>query len=367
MKKGTAVLREKNKKMVLSILRKQLANTRFDIAKQMKVSKNTISLIIDEYIKNNIVEETGVNINGNVGRPKRKIQIKNDALKTIGVSISKNKVSIVVTDYALNVLEEKNFSLDTNNIEECFKKINHTCNSILSVHPQVIGVGVSLPGIVDPNEGFLYYSSHLDWKSVPVRERISQSVPVKVTVLNKVKAISLMYVEENKADFDSFFYIRIREGVGGAHIDKKQINYGYSWTAGEIGHICVDNEGPVCGCGQTGCLETLVNTSIITEKIREIEAIRDRDIEKLKNELFVKAGSSLGVAISTVIHLCNPEYILVDSPYERFTTFKESALKVAYKRSLKFPFDHTKIVFNNNNYSAEMGAAVSVILNYENV
>ncbi|WJH33916.1 ROK family protein [Paenibacillus sp. CC-CFT747] len=135
-------------------------------------------------------------------------------------------------------------------------------------YPNVIGIGVAVPALLDPLTGWVLSSSHLEWKDIPLKERMDSQLPVPVLVLNNVKASAMAPVQATRLESGkSSFYMRIGEGVGGAILLNGSLYYGESWTAGEVGHLCVDREGPRCSCGRKGCLEALVRIPRVLEQL----------------------------------------------------------------------------------------------------
>jgi len=382
MTKGNSILRHQNEKRILGFLRTHQTSSRLEIANEFKLSKNTVSLIIEKFIQDGIVREIGFEEPGKVGRPIIKIALVPEAYKSVGILIKDKHGQFVVTDYCSNILEKDDFSLNTKNEDECLQQLIEICRTLLGRHPEIIGIGIGIPGIVDPNLGFVHYSSHLDWKNVAVKEKLSEKLPVHLRILNSVKATALTpfhgILEENAT---SVLYVRIDEGVGGAFIIGKDIYYGGSWTAGEVGHLSVDSEGPMCSCGQKGCLETLISIPAILEKIKkkhpkELLDGKQQFLDRLAagkltfdpglEDIFREAGEYLGIALSQIVNVCNPEYIIVDSPFEKVNVFQQATVNTAEKRALRFPFEQTKFLFAKNRFSSLIGASLSVIHDFEN-
>jgi DNA-binding Lrp family transcriptional regulator len=104
--KGPGILREQNQKKILSLLRKYKQTSRRDLAKLMRVSKNTVSIIVDQFITEGIIREVGVKDLQKAGRPKILIELNAGAYKAIGVVIHHNGIEYVVTNYSLEVIKK---------------------------------------------------------------------------------------------------------------------------------------------------------------------------------------------------------------------------------------------------------------------
>ncbi|WP_408008522.1 ROK family protein [Pseudalkalibacillus sp. A8] len=370
--KGTAVLRERNQKKVLEYLRKNKLCSRLEISKGLNVSKNTVSLIIDQFIKQGIVVERGSKENKGAGRPSVALSIVPGSYHSVGIYVQSDKIEIMVIDYSITIIEHNEVFIDQESslietvIDYCVKTVNRYKN--------VIGIGIGIPGLVNPKKGIVHHSTNLNWKDVSLKEMIEQKVDVNVSVFNSVKVAALPAIEDNDEDLHSIFYIRISEGIGGAFIINNKIYLGASRTAGEIGHISVEADGPKCKCGQNGCLERLISLKAFKEAVLANGSLAtNSDIgELLQNgssehvkKLLKNYGSYLGKAISQVIHLMNPQLVIVDSPYNRVPEFKATTMEGTEQNSLDLPLQQTTINFVNEVYSPAKGAAISIILNFE--
>lgn len=377
MTKGTAVLRQQNEKRVLAFLRKEHISSRLDIARHLKISKNTVSLIVEKYIKQHIVQEVGINETTAAGRPKIKIKIIPNSLKSIGILIQHNQGHLVVTDYNSRVIDTEVFTLNTSEPNRCLDEIGHKTAALLSKHPETLGVGIGMPGIVDPDKGFVHYSSHLGWNDVDIRRLLSPYITLPLTVMNSVKASALATLQQlEKETVDSTFYIRIDEGVGGAFLIRDKVHFGGTWTAGEVGHLMIDPAGPLCQCGRKGCLEALIRTKAVRQRLQQLGAAAPRfnlidaslnPEEDLTSEerVYAEVGQYLSTALTHIIHLCNPKQIVIDSPYGENEHFKQVIMRSTSCNTLRFPYEHTDIIFIRNQENPAVGAALSVIQNFE--
>jgi len=376
MIKGTRILREQNKRKVLSLIRRLGETSRKDLVNKMDVSKNTISLIVDEFIQQNVLIEVGVQEIGKKGRPKIIIKINEDYLKAVGISVSKNSIDYTVTNYYGSVIERKSVSFDCSNAEATKKEIMRIIRTLMESYNHVIGIGIGFPAIVDINKKYLHTSTHLGWSDVSLKELSHSSIPI--TVQNSVNMGAMEAVDKERIrEDDSSFYLRVSEGVGGAYIIKNNLVDGGSWTAGEIGHISIITNGERCVCGQKGCLEQLINYNALMEDLKSIGfqfptlinndlSFDNEYLESTKvKELMSKYGRYFGKALIYVIHLMNPKKLIIDTPYNVFDEFQEACLIYLSENALHIPFDYLDITFGKDRYNLSRGAALSTIISYE--
>lgn len=377
MGKGTALLRQQNEKRTLALLRTIKHSSRQEIAKTLGLSKNTISLIVEKFINHGIVKEMGVDDQGGVGRPRIQLCLVANAYKTIGIFVQNSYCQYVVTDYYSNILENGVLPIQARNSDSCVDELILLSKQLVDKHPEVIGVGIAIPALVDPVRGIVHSSSHLNWRGIHLKERMDKQLPVETIVLNSVKASALAPSSViPRSNFSNLFYISIDEGVGGAQIMDSQIYNGASWTAGEVGHICVQMDGPLCTCGQRGCLESLVSVPAIKERIQNKYPSKQMDENFLKvlteskddpfiEEILRQSGEYVGFALSQIVNLLNPQYIIIDSPFEKLEIFK-SAVKLSMEcRALKVPLEKTNLQFIKSYFSSAVGGAFAVILDFE--
>ena len=284
----------------------------------------------------------------------------------------------MVTDYCGSVIEHGKIPLKTEDVSVCLKQITRACLRFNSRYKHLLGIGLAVPGLVDPARGVINYSSHLGWNDVELAAVLSKSLPIPIKVMNIVKAAALSPTGVISGGTSSTFYIRIDRGVGGAYIVNNNIMNGASWTAGEVGHLLVKTDGPLCDCGQRGCLEGIVSLRAIkrmmTERMpslsnEQFDLLLKNDAkgsqDSIFNEIMAEAGNYLGIALAMIINLINPEAILIDCPYDNNKSFKQAAIQSAANRALTFPLRNTTIVFQRTTYASALGIAAAVILDFE--
>jgi len=369
--KGPAILREQNQKMVLSLLRRYKQTSRKDLAKLMGVSKNTVSIIVDQFMKDGMIREVGVNDLQKVGRPKILIELNAESFKAIGITISRDGLEYVVIDYYSNIIQKECYKANGRNVIEVVDSVSLIVNSLLEEFDGILGVGIGIPGIVNSVEGIVYESTKLQWKNVMMLDLLKDKIEVPLFIHNNVKMASLCSSDYEDVDTNvSSFYIRIGDGIGGAFIREGVIWDGNSWTSGEIGHISVEPEGPICSCGQKGCLEKMISHTTFmkwkTKFDKESFNLTPEEISGKVNDLMFLYGKYLGFSLISVINIVNPGKIVIDSPYNENQMFKTTIIDFLEQNALKIPFSNTTIHFNNKPYSQSLGAATAVILKNEN-
>ncbi|XBS68859.1 ROK family protein [Acerihabitans sp. KWT182] len=371
--KGPALLRQYNEKHVLSYLRQHRISSRLDISRALSLSKNTISLIIDDFIAGGWVAEIGVAPSRSSGRPKIHIALQPDKMKAAGIMVERHRLHWAIYNYFTEPLEQKTLALDTADAESVVDGIARLCAWMHRRYPELIGIGVGFPGIIDPRSGYMHISSHLGWRQVDILTALRRSVALPVGVMNIVKAAALVSRQQENADAanEPTFYLRIAEGIGGTLLTEHGVYYGGSWTAGEVGHLNVAPDGPLCTCGQRGCLESLIAFSAVNAELERLQPglhwESRTQAPALADKVIGRAGELLGKALSQIIHMVNPKTLLIDCVYNASPIFTGQALTMARQHTLPFAYGHTRIRFLPHSFDPAHGLALAMIQRHEHI
>jgi len=202
---------------------------------------------------------------------------------------------------------------------------------------QVAGIGIGAPGAVDFGNGTVIFAPNLEgWKEVPLKKDLEKHLGVPVFVENDCNIASLgVYVAELKSKPRSMVGIFVGTGIGGGLVINGEPYSGYCHTAGEIGHMVLDVNGPRCGCGNKGCLEALASRTAIFQQIKagvkdgqktiltemlgdDLSDLRSGDLRKAirRGDKFVdriveSAAEYIGIATANLINILNPEVVVL--------------------------------------------------------
>jgi len=193
---------------------------------------------------------------------------------------------------------------------------------------QAVGLGV--PGIIDPERGVVILASNLKWEQVPVAEVLGSRLGVPVTVDNDVRMYT--YGEATAgagAPYDYVLGLTIGTGMAAAFVNHKKLYYGHRNQAGEIGHIVMEGIPYSCGCGLTGCLETVVSATGIVRIAEELisqgvpsrlqpGSFQSKDVSAAYDEgdeaavlTFRKVGGCLAKGLASVVPALAPEAVII--------------------------------------------------------
>lgn len=212
----------------------------------------------------------------------------------IGVDLGGTKIELGIVDQTGGVILKQR--LDTHVKEGPAAIEVQIVESIRYLQEQIDapirGIGIGVAGQIHPETGLVVFAPNLKWQNVPLQANIASTLGLPVRVVNDVRAITWgEWLYGAGQGSDDFICVFIGTGIGGSVINDGHLLTGYSNTLGEIGHMTVDFHGPLCTCGNRGCLEVFAAGWGIAA--RAIDAIEAHD-EKTTNSLLLElAGQQL--------------------------------------------------------------------------
>jgi glucokinase len=202
---------------------------------------------------------------------------------------------------------------------------------------QVAGVGIGAPGAVNFGEGSVIFAPNLEgWKDVPLKKDLEKQLGVPVSVENDANiAVLGVHVAELKSKPKNVVGIFVGTGVGGGLILNGELYSGFNHTAGEIGHMVIDINGPKCGCGNKGCFEALASRTAIFQRIKagvkdgektlltemlgdSLEDLRSGDLrkavrrgDKFVGKIIEQVAEYIGIGVSNLVNVLGPEVVVL--------------------------------------------------------
>lgn len=189
---------------------------------------------------------------------------------------------------------------------------------------QVKGVGIGVPGLVDFSRGMVYGLTNVrGWENTPVKRLLERKLKIPVLADNDVNVMALGECKFGAGKgARNAVCITLGTGVGGGIIIDGGIYRGSTFSAGEVGHMPLKEEGLSCNCGGYGCLERYVGNRYISEEFRSMEggaslvspesiSIKARKGDKASIELWDRVGKRIGTTLAGIVNLLNPEKIII--------------------------------------------------------
>lgn len=273
-------LRNHNLSVTLdTLLRAQKPMSRADLAKETGLTKATLSLLASMLIESGVVQEGEPVVSTTYGRPSTPLEIRGGSIAGIGLQINTDGYGCLALDLNGDTLGREWVSEDMTGTDpyEIFAKLDAMTFPLESRLKRrgckVVGAGLALPGIVT-DDMWLLVARNLGWENVNLtRFNVVRRLDVVAGNEAKMAAIAQIpgYATE-RAPFlnvvdrtDSFIYLSTDIGIGGAVVRDGEVVMGSHGFAGEIGHLSVAMDGPLCSCGRHGCLEAFAGRRALVE------------------------------------------------------------------------------------------------------
>ncbi len=276
----------------------------------------------------------------------------------IGVDIGGTKILMAQTDLSGSV--KKRVEVPTTG-EQPEKILADIC-AVIKSFGKSRSVGVGIAGDVDSANGILRFSPNMPkWINVGIKRYVEKKTGLPCCVENDANCAAYgSFVIDGGRKYRNFVTITLGTGVGGGIIIDGKIYRGSTGSAGEIGHITIDPDGPLCGCGHRGCLEAHIGTAGIKNIAKKIgfkaEKVTPATIaaaaengDKKALAVYKKVGEYLAVGVGGIINVLNPDMISFSGGVaNNFNLFEADFRRELKERAFKTPLEHVKIARTKN-------------------
>ena len=287
-----------------------------------------------------------------------------------GVDVGGTHTKVAILNFHGHILAKSSFLTKKYKKETLIKAISRSVDELVIKKKirkkDILGLGIGVPGLVDFKKGLVFYFVNIrGWKNVPLKKKIEKVTGLKSFVDNDVKVMAQGELTFGAGrGYKNVICLTLGTGVGGAVVIDGQLYRGSSLVAGEIGHIPINEKGPLCNCGSFGCMEAYVgreyflrgvrkslgkNKSILKEMVKgklanitpEILAQAARKGDSFSKKKWNELGQHIGNALVGVVNLFNPELIIIGGGMAEAGRFvfhpirkiiKEKAMKVQKKK-----------------------------------
>jgi glucokinase len=292
-----------------------------------------------------------------------------------GIDLGGTKILVLVADAAGKVLGEARTPTRAaegpdaviGRIDECVRAAAADAGIDVAA---IAGAGVSAPGPIDLSEGVITNPPNLPgWEDVPLARLLTERLGVPALLENDANCGAVGEHQYGAGrGFRHMIYVTISTGIGGGIIIDDKLYYGASGAAGEIGHIGVSVDGPVCGAGHVGCLEAFASGTAIANRAREMIAagglprtarlaernpplsaetvyLAGQQGESEATAIIESAGRYLGIGLASLINAFNPQAIVIGGGLVNMgETMLAPALETARTRAFEQSFGDVRIV-----------------------
>jgi predicted NBD/HSP70 family sugar kinase len=369
-------IRDINRQIVLNYVRELGPISRAEIARETAMQRSTVSMIVDELRTDGMIEEVSGESTG--GRPPSLLSLRAANAVAIGVDLGTVKTVMATSDLAGRVLEQEEFPTDSD--------VNMTLKNIVSRAERMIGknrgttegIGISLPGVVDPKTGDIYVP-HFNWRNVPIAETLTRATSLPVTIDNDANAAALAELWFGRPEIREvrdFILVLVETGVGTGVVFDGQVYRGEGGTAGEFGHMTIGTGAPVaCAVGSTECWEAFASERAALaryQKLSRSNGVNELGFAQLvdlalKGERNARTSLKetaryLGIGIANLIQGLAPEAVIVGGPIVRAWPVIADELKSSVNSSICRGFPSTPIMVSTLGTQPTLMGALSLVL-----
>jgi predicted NBD/HSP70 family sugar kinase len=323
-----ARLRELNRLRVVDALRRSRTASRSDLARQTGLSRTTVaSVVADLQARGLVVEGQDDPATTGRGRPPAMLRLDASAGAVLGVDFGHQHVRIAVADLSSTILAEGNTELDVDRGAQAAldtaAELAADAIAEARIRPErIVGAGMGVPAPFDRSTGRISSPVMLpSWQALRPAEELARRLGVPVEADNDANlgALGEVWFGAGRG-FADVVYVKVASGIGAGLVLDGRLHRGATGTAGEIGHIAVVPNGPVCICGNRGCLEAVAAAGPVLAALRaahgpdltlpallELVAAGDVAAGRVVND----AGRAIGRVLADLCNHVNPSAIVI--------------------------------------------------------
>lgn len=312
-----------NRTAVLARLGAHGPASRADLARELTLSPALLTQLTRDLLADGLVEELEQS-SSNGGRPARMLGLVSRNLTALGVKVAPDHIAMVEVGIDGGVVRSQTQPFDALSPLATSTLVGIVEDFIAAATgTRLLGVGVGLPGSVAEQGVGVVDSTQLGWNQVPLGDILRRALELPVVVENNVNALSVAErLFGQGRSYDNVLVVTVGNGVGAGLIADGAIVRGRAGGAGDLGHVPVREDGPLCQCGNRGCLESIIGQGALVSDARSIRLIGPSEtIDDLRTladngnadaaEIFAHAGHTFGRTLAGAINLLDPEIVVL--------------------------------------------------------
>lgn len=377
----SSTIRGINRQIVLNYIRDREPISRADIARITEMQRSTVSNIVEGLKSDGLIEEIGAGVSTGGRRPTL-LRLRAAGATAIGIDITPSSTTIATSDLVGRVLEREDVPNSTRPDEMAARLIERlSAFADRDRYGAIAGVGISLPGMVDPDTGRAIYIPYFKWRDWAIAEEIERATGLQAVVDNDANAAALAelwFGRPEVSDSRDFIMALVAEGIGTGIVIDGQIYRGERGAAGEFGHMIVGPEAPVaCSCGNHDCWEAFSSErAAIARYLRnaggangvEPSPVNFREVveralggDQAAIDALTETAHYIGIGISNLIVGLSPAAVVVGGKITRAWPLIAPSLEETIQRSIRRGLPSARIAASTLQEPTLMGA-ISLVL-----
>ena len=314
-----------NRQIVLNYVREKEPISRAEISHETALQRSTVSLIVDELKTQGLIYEIEGESTG--GRPPSLLRLRAGGFMAIGADVGTAQTTVAVADLVGRVVDKEVF--DTNpDVSTTYRRLLSVIQRFINTHSNIEGIGVCVPGLVDPETGTALFIPHFKWRNWALANDLHESTGLPVTADNDANAAALAELWLGRPeirDVRDFILVLVEEGLGTGIIFDGQVYQGVAGAAGEFGHMTIGRGAPVaCAAGSEKCWEAFASERAALARYRQrrgsagdseisFRRLMDNALSKdvAAKEALLETAHYLGLGISNLTKGLSPEAVIL--------------------------------------------------------
>jgi len=349
IKKGLSKSAQKELRL-LRLIHSNHNVSRLELAKRTGGSAAAMTTIVQRLIGRGLVVESGKG-STNSGRKPVSLSLAHDLGHVVGVDLGSFFLRVIVTDIVGKIYHQ--FETETKMVEGREKVLSRTFGAVHKAidksqvpRAAIKGIGMAHSGVIDSHRGIVLClprpGQMTEWRNVPLRDMLEKEFGVTSVLDDSARMMALAERQFGLGqEINDFLFIEVGMGIGASIFIDGKLYRGPGGSAGELGHMTVDENGPLCSCGNNGCLEAMASCAALIQEVRagiqqgvnsKVSEFVNGDLSRVSIEIVVQAArendtlalrvldeavSHIGVVLADVINLLNPSVVIFGGPLFR--------------------------------------------------
>ncbi len=344
---GTEELRRANLRAILQTVHTHGPTTRAALTKQLGLNRSTIGALTGELQSLALVSEETSAVGGRSGRPSHLVVPREDNV-VVAVDVGVDRIAVALVSLGGEVLErrDRTHHRGEHDVDHVVDAVTQMVEDVLGVAigRRCLGVGAAVPGAVRASDGLVRFAPNLGWVDAPFTDLLAKRLGKPVSTGNDANlGVLAEHVRGAAVGYSDVAFLSASVGIGGGFLMSGRPLTGASGYAGEVGHMRVDSEGPVCRCGAVGCWETKVGENVLLRlagrlpgggppAVAEVIAAAQAG-EARAAQAVAEVADWCGIGIRAIVNLFNPEIVVLGGCLAQVWRAAEDRVDEALRRS----------------------------------
>jgi len=325
--------RRSNEQLVLRTIHDRGPISRAAVARATGLTRTTVSDLVESLISSDLTVEAGTGPSTG-GKAPILLEVPADARHLVGVEVDRDRISGAVVNLDGEIRHRQSVDLDGRDGDEALADLESLVLGLTrAAQRPLLGVGVGTPGLIDTATGTVRWAVGLDWRDVPVGQRLAALTGLPTVVVNDSQAAAMAEWAFGQHDTSSaMVVVKVGEGIGAGIVIGGRVYPGDDSGAGEVGHSRVADDGLPCRCGSSGCLETVSSVRAVVDRAASLAPSRPTSVldgqvvshaillaafnagDELAREVVLASATPLGRVLGAMIGTLGTRNIVLIGP-----------------------------------------------------